>query len=326
MDKRNNHFHDNQIENILRLIKDKMNNLNEEIDKKELMNNFDTLIGKKINKEDIESIKKFIIFCYDKINKYWAENIEQKNFADKCVNQIKSLNQKVEKLEQRIARLENDKNEMINEINRLNINIANKTNNSEKEKAKQIKQLDNLHLDIFNLKQDNLLLGKRILEQENNFAEIQMKFEKTKTLQSYEILELQKKNKFLKEATDEQKQKNDILTKNNITLEKNNSSLKNEIFELQKKVTSLETNNNIIFKENKTKKNEIFELQKKVTSLETNNNIIVKENVALQKKFTELETNNNIIVKENVALQKKFTELEKNNNNEIRELKKNIQS
>ncbi len=297
MEKRNNHGHDNQVENILRLIKDRMNNLNEEIDKHELMKNFDTLLDKKINKEDIESIKKFVIFCYDKINKYWVQYIEQKNFSDKCVNQINSLKQKVEKLERQIARLEqqiagleNDKNEMTKEINRLNINMGNKINHFEKEKAKQIKKLDNLHFEFFNLNQKNLLLEKSMLEQKNDLC----------------IL----------------KQKNDILTKNNNTLEENNSSLKDVVSELQKKVTSLENNNNIILNENKTKKNEISELQKKVTSLENNNNIILNENKTkkneiseLQKKYKELEKKNSALEKNNISLEKKInTLIEKANN------------
>ena len=239
---------ENKLEILLDFLKAKIEELPDKINNDEFITKLDNLLDLKIGKDEIQKLKTFIEFCYNKMrNLKDSKNTElafYDNYSANLVLNINSLEKKVKILTEKIKQLEGENEENV-KIFQEKIESLEKSN--ETERMKLHKNAEELKKKIKSLEESNEL-------------------EKIKLQKNAE--ELEKKIKSLEDSNELEK----------IKSQKNAEELHNNIEELMETVKSLKASNELE-KNNNDKKNEEF--QKKVLKLQKEND----ENKEMNKKL-----------------------------------------
>ena len=264
---------ENKLEILLDFLKAKIEELPDKINNDEFITKLDNLLDLKIGKDEIQKLKTFIEFCYNKMrNLKDSKNTElafYDNYSANLVLNINSLEKKVKILTEKIKQLEGENEENV-KIFQEKIESLEKSN--ETERMKLHKNAEELKKKIKSLEESNEL--EKIKSQKNS-EELEKKIKNLEESNELEKIKLQKNAEELEKKIKSLEDSNEL---EKIKSQKNAEELHNNIEELMETVKSLKASNELE-KNNNDKKNEEF--QKKVLKLQKEND----ENKEMNKKL-----------------------------------------
>lgn len=234
----------NAIEILVNFLTKQFTDLPDFVDNKEFISKFDSLLGIQIKKEDISLLKKFVQFCYNRMQDMkLKENSNDKfyeGYSSNLVLQINSLNNKINQLEDKIKKLEIQNNSCNIKINSLisensdkdtEIQFLKKKNfESEGNNKGLTNKIDELTTEVTNLREDKIKLENDNISLKNQIRDLQTNFALMK--KKHEAYELNSTNKNNMLENTIQKQNNRIceLRKAHIESEKSSNEKINQLF------------------------------------------------------------------------------------------------